>query len=137
MNAKSGLRITLFLAVLVALFIGSVFVVSAATATKSACITPKDVIAPKVCLKATYEFTGGMVRINSKWVTKTSVSGWSVVTTVSPYCNAPCNSWTSGIRSVGASFTWYRNGAKVASRACAQGGDSQNGVLVWAKSCSW
>jgi hypothetical protein len=134
--------------ILIALIVGALLVGTVGTAfawvssVKSACLKPNltynGVAAPQACLKATYELSGGYVRVKTKWITKQSKVGWTLNTKVGPICSPhSCGVFGTGVESVAATWEWVAGGKVKARGSCAQGADAISDVLYWTKSCGW
>ena len=130
---KRTFVIVLLVAVLLIATVGTAYAANP-TKTVSACYT--RLIGgglQKVCFKTTYEYTGGSVRVKSKWYTQSTSGGYY-------YKNLGMSSYPSGWTSgwAGGALYWSLkrpDGSTVTSGSCYTQADARNGSLVIQKGC--
>jgi len=135
MKIKNMFRVTAFLAVLIALFVGMVGVASASTiVTKKRCYNQFDggIKVAQGCVQAKFEYYGTSVKCtNPSYSKKVFVTGYTVspITTGGyPKCN-PNGTWTTGFATVTGGWKFYRGGTLIGNHACSGAFRSRSGVL--------
>jgi len=132
MKIKNMFRVTAFLAVLIALFVGMVGVASASTiVTKKRCYNQFDggIKVAQGCVQAKFEYYGTSVKCsNPSYSKKVLVPGYSVSYIGSPVCN-PNNKWTTSFATITGGWRFYRGGTKIGDHVCSGAFRSRGGVL--------